>query len=56
MFPEFNFDLQFLLAHYDVAYSVDRTSGANAIGQKLANMKDAGSLYTDRLFITKRPL
>ena len=45
MYPEFNFDLQFLLAHYDVAYSADRTSGANAIGQKLANMKDAGSLY-----------
>ena len=45
MFPNFNFDLQFLLAHYDAAYSVDRTSGANAIGQKLANMKDAGSLY-----------
>lgn len=45
MFPQFNFDLQFLLAHYDAAYSVDRTSGANAIGQKLANMKDAGSLY-----------
>ena len=45
MFPDFNFDLQFLLAHYDAAYSVDRTSGANAIGQKLANMKDAGSLY-----------
>ena len=45
MYPEFNFNLQFLLAHYDVAYSVDRTSGANAIGQKLANMKDAGSLY-----------
>lgn len=45
MFPEFNFDLQFLLAHYDAAYSVDRTSGANPIGQQLANMKDAGSLY-----------
>lgn len=45
MFPQFNFDLQFLLAHYDAAYSVDRTSGANAIGQKLGNMKDAGSLY-----------
>lgn len=45
MFPQFNFDLQFLLAHYDVAYSVDRTQGTNAIGQKLANMKDAGSLY-----------
>ncbi len=45
MFPAFNFDLQFLLAHYDAAYSVDRTSGANPIGQQLANMKDAGSLY-----------
>jgi aminopeptidase N len=45
MFPQFNFDLQFLLAHYDVAYSIDRTLGANAIGQKLANMMDAGSLY-----------
>lgn len=45
LFPQFNFDLQFLLAHYDVAYSVDRTSGANPIEQKLANMKDAGSLY-----------
>lgn len=45
MFPAFNFDLQFLLAHYDAAYSVDRTSGANPIGQNLKNMKDAGSLY-----------
>ncbi len=45
MFPAFNFDLQFLLAHYDAAYSVDRTFGANPIAQKLANMKDAGSLY-----------
>jgi aminopeptidase N len=45
IFPEFNFDLQFLMAHYQAAYSVDRTSGANAITQKLANMKDAGSLY-----------
>lgn len=45
IFPEFNFDLQFLMAHYQAAYSVDRTSGANAITQKLTNMKDAGSLY-----------
>ncbi len=45
IFPEFNFDLQFLMAHYQAAYSVDRTSGANAITQKLDNMKDAGSLY-----------
>ncbi len=45
VFPEFDFDLLFLMAHYEAAYSVDRTAGANAIGQNLANMKDAGSLY-----------
>ena len=45
VFPEFNFDLLFQLAHFDAAYSVDRTAGANPIGQKLSNMKDAGSLY-----------
>jgi aminopeptidase N len=45
IYPEFNFDLLFQNAHYDAAYSVDRTAGANPIGQKLANMKDAGSLY-----------
>lgn len=45
IYPEFNFDLLFQNAHYDAAYSVDRTAGANAIGQKLANMKDAGTLY-----------
>ncbi len=45
IYPEFNFDLLFQNAHFDAAYSVDRTTGANPIGQKLANMKDAGSLY-----------
>ena len=45
IYPEFNFDLLFQNAHYDAAYSVDRTAGANAIGQKLDNMKDAGTLY-----------
>ncbi len=45
MYPEFNFDLLFQTAHYDAAYSVDRTAGANAISQKLSNMKNAGSLY-----------
>ncbi len=45
MYPEFNFELLFQSAHYDAAYSVDRTAGANPITQKLANMKDAGSLY-----------
>lgn len=45
LFPEFDFDLLFLMAHYDAAYSVDRTSGTNAIAQQLDNMKNAGSLY-----------
>jgi aminopeptidase N len=45
LFPEYDFDLLFLMAHYDAAYSVDRTSGTNAIAQKLDNMKNAGSLY-----------
>lgn len=45
LFPEFNQDLLFLLAHNYSAYSVDRTAGANPIGQPLENMKDAGTLY-----------
>jgi aminopeptidase N len=45
LFPEFNQDLLFLMAHQYAAYSVDRTEGANSIGQPLANLSDAGSLY-----------
>ncbi len=45
LYPEIDFDLQFQLAHYQSAYSVDRTSGANVINQKLKNMNVAGSLY-----------
>jgi len=44
-FPEVNHDLRFLLAHYPAAYEVDRTTGANAIRQSLANLNEAGSLY-----------
>lgn len=44
-FPEVNHDLKFLLSHYTAAYEVDRSSGANPIGQKLENMKNAGTLY-----------
>src|SRR5262249_43829620 len=44
-FPEVNHDLRFLLAHYPPAYEVDRTAGANAIRQPLANLNEAGSLY-----------
>jgi aminopeptidase N len=44
-FPEVNHELRFLLAHYPSAYDADRTLGANAIRQPLANLNEAGSLY-----------
>ena len=44
-FPEVDHQLRFLLRHYPAAYSVDRTPGANAIRQPLANLNQAGSLY-----------
>ncbi|WP_461129627.1 M1 family metallopeptidase [Spirosoma aerophilum] len=40
-----NYDLQFVVDHYPAAYGVDRTEGANPIGQPLANLQEAGSLY-----------
>jgi aminopeptidase N len=44
-FPEMDHQLRFLLAHFPNAYSVDRTPGANPIGQKLDNLQNAGTLY-----------
>jgi aminopeptidase N len=44
-FPDVNHELRFLLSHYPAAYDVDRTQGANAIRQELANLNEAGSLY-----------
>jgi len=44
-FNNINHKLQFLLAHFPSAYSVDRTEGTNAINQKLHNLKNAGTLY-----------
>jgi aminopeptidase N len=44
-FPDVNHDLRFLLAHHPAAYQVDRTAGANAIRQELANLDGAGQLY-----------
>ena len=44
-FPEVNHELRFLLSHYPAAYDVDRTLGANAIRQHLANLNEAGGLY-----------
>jgi aminopeptidase N len=44
-FPDINHDLNFLLRHYPSAYGVDRTEGANAIRQDLANLNEAGQMY-----------
>lgn len=43
--PGGNYDLEFLIAHFPAAYDVDRTQGANPIGQPLANLQEAGTLY-----------
>ncbi|TRX66157.1 M1 family aminopeptidase [Carboxylicivirga sp. M1479] len=44
-FPDMNHQLRFLMAHFPAAYAVDRTAGANPVGQKLKNLKNAGTLY-----------
>ncbi len=44
-FPEMNHQLRFLMAHFPAAYAVDRTNGANPIGQQLQNLQNAGTLY-----------
>lgn len=43
--PEANYDLQFVVDHFPAAYAVDRTEGANPIGQPLTNLQEAGTLY-----------
>ncbi|PTT17116.1 peptidase M1 [Flavobacterium sp. HMWF030] len=45
IFPSINHNLQFFAAHYANAYAEDRSLGTHPIKQKLANLKDAGSLY-----------
>jgi len=44
-FPKIDHDLSFLLRHYNSAFSVDRSSGANPIRQQLLNLNQAGNLY-----------
>ena len=44
-FPEIDHELRFHTAHHPAAYAVDRTAGANPIGQPLENLRYAGSLY-----------
>ncbi len=44
-FPDVDHALRFFQQHHPAAYGVDRTPGANAIRQELANLREAGSLY-----------
>ncbi|MET4075828.1 M1 family aminopeptidase [Hymenobacter sp. UYCo722] len=45
-----NYDLKFVIDHYPAAYGIDRTAGANAIRQPLANLQNAGSLYGNIIY------
>lgn len=49
-FPSINHDLSFFVNHYPSAYSIDRSIGANPIGQNLDNLNNAGSLYGDIIY------
>jgi aminopeptidase N len=50
-FPAMNHDLRFFLDHYPGAYAEDRSAGAGPVRQSLANLADAGSLYTDIIYL-----
>ncbi|NIG54828.1 M1 family aminopeptidase [Chitinophaga sp. Cy-1792] len=45
-----SFNLRFLQDHYNLAYSVDRTAGANPIRQQLDNLQDAGTMYGNIIY------
>lgn len=55
IFPKVNHGLQFLTAHYPSAYAEDRSAGTHPIKQKLANLKNAGSLYGSIIY-NKAPI
>ncbi|WP_281227657.1 M1 family metallopeptidase [Flavobacterium aquiphilum] len=55
LFPKINHNLQFLTTHYPSAYAEDRSLGTHPIKQKLANLKDAGSLYGNIIY-NKAPI
>ncbi|MBN1112069.1 MAG: hypothetical protein JXA53_04045 [Bacteroidales bacterium] len=49
-FPNENYKLNFLLAHYPKSYEIDRTEGANAITTPLSNLVNAGSVYGNIIY------
>jgi aminopeptidase N len=44
-YPDIDHELNFYLNHFEAAFSIDRTEGANPIQQPLNNLLNAGSLY-----------
>jgi len=50
LFPQVDFQLRFLLAHYPASYDIDRTPGTNPVMQKLENLDKAGSLYGNIIY------
>ncbi len=54
-FPDIDHDLRFFMQHAPGAYAVDRTPGANPIGQALDNLANAGALYGNIIYL-KAPL
>lgn len=50
LFPQVDFRLRFLLAHYPPSYDIDRTPGTNPVMQKLDNLNKAGSLYGNIIY------
>ncbi|HEY8387308.1 MAG TPA: M1 family aminopeptidase, partial [Parasegetibacter sp.] len=43
--PDDNIDIKFVVDHFPLSYSIDRTKGANPIRQELENLQEAGTLY-----------
>lgn len=50
-FPTMHHELRFFLDHYPGAYAEDRTAGAEPVRHSLANLADAGSLYTEIIYL-----
>jgi aminopeptidase N len=55
LFPEIDHNLNFINSYFPASYAEDRTSGANAVRQNLANLNEAGLLYGNIIY-NKAPI
>lgn len=55
MFPEVDYDLNFMLNYIPAAYAEDRTKGATPIQQSLDNLRNAGLVYGNTIY-NKSPI